>query len=149
MRGVPLDLKMATDPAGRSAVIGGLDFHTPVQVHRAFAVLVVAERFNRQRKQRRALLGEHRRDLSLGGSMNARVGPMCFPAIQIELRIFQAFEAQSLERRLLRVTHTGFDFAFVESHRMQVVWDPRQADSASRIPFIRFLVSSTNWSRES
>ena len=37
------------------------------------------------------------------------------------------------------------DFGFVESHRMQVVWDRPQADSVSPIPFIRFVVPSTNW----
>src|SRR5258708_9029783 len=44
--------------------------------------------------------------------MNASVCPMCFPAIQIDLRIFQAFETQPFERCLLRVTDTRFDLAF-------------------------------------
>ena len=145
MRGIPLDLNMAADPARRRAVVGGLDFDAAIQVHGALAVLVIAERFDRQRKQRWTLFSEHRCDLPLGSSMNARVGPVRFPAIQIDLRIFQALEAQPFERRLLRMTDAGFDFTFAESHRMQVVWDPRQADSASPIPFIRFVGPSTNW----
>ena len=35
-----------------------------------------------------------------------------FPAIQIGLRVFQAFEALPFERRLLRMADAGFDFAF-------------------------------------
>ena len=35
-----------------------------------------------------------------------------FPAIQVGLRIFQALEALAFERRLLRMTDAGFDFAF-------------------------------------
>ena len=53
MRGIPLHLNMASDPAWRRAVIGGLHFHTAIQVHGALAVLVTAERFDGQRKQRR------------------------------------------------------------------------------------------------
>ena len=34
----------------------------------------------------------------------------------------------------------GFHFFLVESHRMQDVWDPPPADSASTMPFIHFVV---------
>jgi hypothetical protein len=39
------------------------------------------------------------------------VGPASFPAVEIDLRLFQALEAQSLERRLLGVADAGFDLA--------------------------------------
>ena len=44
--------------------------------------------------------------------MNARVGPVSFPTIQIGLRIFQALEALAFERSLLRMTDARFDLAF-------------------------------------
>src|SRR5262249_35925190 len=109
------------DPAWWCAVVGSLDFDAAIQVHGSFAVLVIAERFDRQRKQCGPLFREHGRDLSLSGSMNARVGSALFSAIQISLRVFQALEAQTLERCLLRMTDAGFDFAFIVSHQMQVV----------------------------
>jgi hypothetical protein len=40
------------------------------------------------------------------------VGPAQLPIIEIRLSFFQAFKAQSLQRRLLRVPDTGFDFPF-------------------------------------
>jgi hypothetical protein len=46
---------------------------------------------------------------------------------------------------LLRMADTGLDFTLAGSHRVQLVWEPRQADSASPIPFIRFVGPSTNW----
>jgi hypothetical protein len=70
-------------------------------MHRAFAVLVIAERFQWQRQQRRFFLGEHRRYLALGGAVNARVGPTLFPVVQMSLCLFQTFEPQALQRRLL------------------------------------------------
>ena len=93
---IPLDLNTAADPARRRAVVGGFDFDAAIQVHGSLAVLVIAKRFDRQRKQRRTLFGEHRCDLALGGAVNARVGPALFPAIQIRLRFFQALEALAL-----------------------------------------------------
>ena len=44
--------------------------------------------------------------------MNARVGPVSFPAIQISLRVFQALEALPFERCPFCVADAGFDFAF-------------------------------------
>src|ERR1700689_1214211 len=112
MRCVPLPLNMASNPARWRAVVSGLDFDAAIQVYGALAVLVIAKRFQRQWQQRRTLFGEHRCHLPFGGAMNARVGPALFPAIQIRLRFLQGFEAQTFERSLLRMTDTGFDFAF-------------------------------------
>ena len=72
-------------------------------MHRALAVLVVAERLHRQRQQRRPLFGEHGGDLPLGGAVDARVGPARFPVVQVGLGFLQAFEAQPFQRRLLRM----------------------------------------------
>src|SRR5215470_18991112 len=112
MSGIPLDLNVAADPAWRRAVVGSLDFHAAIQVHGPLAVLVIAERLDRKRKQCRPLFREHRRDLPLGGSMNASISPTLFPSIQICLCIFQALEALPFERRPLCVADAGFDFAF-------------------------------------
>src|SRR5215467_12994001 len=112
MGGIPLDLNTAADPAWRRAVVSGLHLDTTVQVHGPLAVLVIAERLDRQRKQCWALFGEHRCDLPLGGPVNACVGPVRFPAVQIGLCVFQTLEALPFEGRLLRMTDAGFDFAF-------------------------------------
>jgi hypothetical protein len=44
--------------------------------------------------------------------MDARVGPVLFPVIEIRLRFFQALEALAPQRRLLRMSDTGFNLAF-------------------------------------
>lgn len=44
--------------------------------------------------------------------MDPRIRPACLPAIQIGLRLFQAFEAEAFQRCLLGVANPGFDFAF-------------------------------------
>jgi hypothetical protein len=53
--------------------------------------------------------------------MDARVSAVRLPTIQIGLAFFQTLEALSFEWRSLRMTDTGFDFAFGGSHRMQIV----------------------------
>ena len=123
VRIIPLHLHATADPAGRRAVVSGLHFHAAVQMHRALAVLVIAEGLDGQRQQRRSFFGEHRRDLPLGGAVNARVGPALFPAIQIGLRFFRGFEAQALERRLLRVADARFHLAL----SIRIVHAARQA----------------------
>ena len=95
-------------------------------MHRALAVLVIAERLEWQRQQRRLFLGEHRRHLALGGAVNARVGPALFPVVQIGLRLLQTLEAQALQRRLLRVADAGFDFALA----IRIAHPARQRDRA-------------------
>src|SRR5690242_3314948 len=107
MCGIPLHLNAATDSAWRCTVVGGLDVDAAIQVHRTFSVLVIAERFDRQWKQRRPLFSEHDRNLPLSGPMNARIGPARLPAIQIGLRLFQALEALAFERRFLRMTRNA------------------------------------------
>ncbi len=54
----------------------------------------------------RPLFGEHGGHLAFGGAVDARVGPVLFPVIEVGLRFFQAFEAQSFQRRLLRMAHS-------------------------------------------
>jgi hypothetical protein len=50
---IPLHLHLAADPAWRRAVVGGIDLHGAIQMHRALAILIVAERLERQRQQGR------------------------------------------------------------------------------------------------
>jgi len=109
---VPLHPHQPADPARWRAVICGLHFHTSVEMHRAFAVLVVAKRLQRQRLQQGLLFGEHRHHLTFGGAVNARVGPALLPAIEMRLRRFDAFEALPFQRRLLRVGNARFDLPF-------------------------------------
>jgi hypothetical protein len=90
---VPLHAHHAPDPAGRRAVVGGFDFDAAVQMHDAFAVLVIAEGFDRQGQQERLFFRKHGGNLAFGGAMDARVSPALFPAIEISLSFFQALEA--------------------------------------------------------
>src|SRR5436189_2090295 len=90
---IPLHLQRTSDPSRRPTVIGGFDFHTTIQMHYTFSVLVVAERFQRQCLQVRFFFREHGGNLAFGGAMDACIGPAFFPAVEIPLRFFQALEA--------------------------------------------------------
>jgi hypothetical protein len=63
-------------------------------------------------------------------------GPVIQLGEQLANGLVQIFEQEELvmaQRRhdpALGELHRVFDFGFVESHRMQVVWDPPQAVSA-------------------
>ena len=109
---IPLHFHRTPDPSRRQAVIGGFDFHTTIQMHYTFSVLVVAERFQRQCLQVRFFFREHRGNLAFGGAMDARVGPAFFPAVEIPLRFFQALEAHPFERGSLGVADPRFHFPF-------------------------------------
>ncbi len=85
---IPLHVDVLSDPARRRAVIRGLDLHAAIEVHRADAKAIVPKRFERQRAERRSLLRKHRGDLAFRRAMDARVGPVFFPAIEIGLRRF-------------------------------------------------------------
>ena len=123
---VPLHLHALPDPAGRRAVVRGLDFDAAIEMHRALAEAVVPKRFERQRPERRAFLGKHLGDLAFGRAVDPRVGPVRLPAIEIRLRGLERLEAQAFERRLLRVADAGFDFAFA----IGIAHATRQRDDA-------------------
>ena len=91
---VPLHVDATTDPARRRAVVRGLDLHAPIQMHRADAEAVIAKRLERQRAERGLLLGKHRGDLAFRRAVDARVGPVRFPAIEVRLRLVERFEAE-------------------------------------------------------
>src|ERR1035437_5762996 len=106
---IPLHTDAAADPARRRAIVSSFDLDAAIQVHRAFTVLVIAEGLDGQWQQGRPLFGEHGSDLPLGGAMDARVGPARFPMVQVGLRLFRSFEANALQRCLLRVAHAALD----------------------------------------
>ena len=81
MQIIPLHLDALADPARWRAVIRGLDFNAAVEVHRPFAVAVIAKRFERQRPERGLLLGKHHGDLALRRAVDPGIGPARFPAI--------------------------------------------------------------------
>ncbi len=109
---VPLHIDLATDPAGRRAIVGRFHFDTAIDMNRPLSILVIPERLQRQRLQEGLLFAEHGRHLPLGAAMDPRVGPVLFPVVQIHLRFFHALEALALQRRLLCVGDAGFDFSF-------------------------------------
>src|SRR6266700_1651659 len=109
---VPLHVDLPPDPARRSSVVSRVNLDATIDMHRALAILVVAERLQRQSLQKRLLFGEHRRYLPLGPAMDARVGPALFPVVQIRLRLFQALELLALQRRHLRMVDATLDFSF-------------------------------------
>ena len=63
----------------------------------AGAELVVAKRLDGQRAERRPFLGEHRRDLALGGAVDAGVGPAGQDNLHIAREIFAAWNAHDVE----------------------------------------------------
>ena len=86
---VPLHVDATPDPARRGAVIRRVDLHAAIEVHGADAEAVVAKRLERQRAERRLLLSKHGGDLPLRGAVDARVGSVRFPAIEVRLRRLQ------------------------------------------------------------
>src|SRR5947207_13312759 len=102
MPDVPLHTDSSADPARRCAVVSRLNLYAAIQVHGTLTVLVITEGFDGQRQQGRSLFGEHGCNLPLGSAMDARVGPVPFPLVQIALRLLRAFEAHSLQGCLLR-----------------------------------------------
>src|SRR5580658_3908702 len=112
MRRIPLHSNTPADPARRGAVVSSVDFHAAVQMDRAFAVLVIAKRLDRQREQSGAFFGEHRRDLPLGSAMNAGIGPALLPAVEVSLRLVQTLEAEAFQGRLLGMRDARFDLTF-------------------------------------
>src|SRR5580700_6448756 len=99
-------MHLTSDPARRRTVVSSFNFDATIQVHRALAILVVAERLQRQSLQEGLLFREHRRHLPLGAAMDALVGPVLLPVIEVRLRLFQALELLALQWRLLRMGHT-------------------------------------------
>ena len=83
------------DPAGRCAVVGGLDFHAAIEVHRADAEAVVPKRLEREGAERGLLLGKHRGDLPFRRAVDAGVRPVRLPAIEVRLRLVERFEAEA------------------------------------------------------
>ena len=114
---VPLHMDLPPDPARRRSVVSRFNLDAAIQMHRALAILVVAERLQRQRLQIGLLFGEHRRHLPLGPAVDALVGPALFPVVQIRLRLFQALELLALQRRLLRMAHADSTFPFRSGSR--------------------------------
>jgi hypothetical protein len=84
---------LAADPARGQAVIGGFDFDTTVQMHGALAMLVVAKRFQGQRKQSGFFFRKHGGHLPFSGAVDAGIGAVGFPAIQIELCFLADFRS--------------------------------------------------------
>ena len=122
---VPLDRDVAAEPARRRGVVGVLDLDAAVEMDRAPAELVVAKRLDRQRPQRRPLLGEHGGDLALGGAMDAGVGPAGVPAVEVGLRLGERLEAQALERGL-GMADRRLDFPLLQSCRLQLISSRRR-----------------------
>src|SRR5258708_15492340 len=109
---IPLHFDESPDPPGWQSVIGRFNFHTAIEMNDAFSILVVAEGFERQCLQRWFFFGEHRCDLSFRRAVDARIRRMRFTTIEMRLRFFQTFEAQSFERRFLGVSDARLHFPF-------------------------------------
>jgi hypothetical protein len=87
------------------------------------SVLVITKWLDRQRLQRWLLFGEHGRHRPLGPAMDARIGPVFFPVIQICLRLFQALEPFAFQWPFLCMGDTAFDFSLS-------IWIPHLQGSA-------------------
>ncbi len=127
VRGVPLHSHAAADPTGRRAVIGRLDFHAAIEMHGSFAVLVIAERFQWQRQQRRFFLGEHHRYLALGGAgVDARVGLRSSQLVQMGFMLLPGYQTAGPSAASSSHDDAGFDFALA----IRIAHAARQRDCA-------------------
>src|SRR5207249_2995806 len=81
---IPLHFYQFANPARWQTVKCGFDFDAAIEMHDAVAVLVIAEGFQWQCKQRRLFLGEHCRDLPFCGAVDAGIGPSQFPVIEVD-----------------------------------------------------------------
>jgi hypothetical protein len=109
---IDLYIDLTADPTRWRTVVSRLNLDIAIQMHRAFALLVIAERLQRQRLQNGLLFGEHRCYLPLCPPMDARIGPVLFPVVQIRLRLFQALESLALQRCILRMADARLDLTF-------------------------------------
>src|SRR5215212_2920251 len=109
---IPLHLYASPDPTRRRTVISCFYFHATIQMDHPLTVLIKAEGFEWQWQQVWALFGKHGRHLSFGSAVNARISPVCFPAIEISLCCFQTLEALAFEWCFLRMAHPGFNLTF-------------------------------------
>ena len=89
-------------------------------------------------------LGEHGRDLPLGGAVDARVGPTFFPVIQVALGFRQAFKAHAFERRLLGMADAGLDLPFGSSRQLHPMETVRGSISGGPILFTHCSIESSN-----
>ena len=53
--------------------------------------------------------------------MDARIGPVGFPIVEVGLRLLQAFETQALQRGLLRMAYAALDLPLIEKRALQTV----------------------------
>jgi hypothetical protein len=126
----------------------GIEADVVIDVDASARPLAQIERLGRERLQGRFIDGcEHRRAASIALAEWAVV-QLGEQFADGRVQLFQSEELVVTQRRhdpALGDLHGVFDFGFAGSHRVQLVWEPRQADSASPIPFIRFVGPSTNW----
>jgi len=105
--------------------IGGLKVFQEAP-HFAGGELVDPEGLDGQFHQRRLLFGKHGGHLALGGAVNARVGPVVFPAVEVGLSVFEALEAQALQRRVLGMSDASYDSVFDQAGVLRGGADPRE-----------------------
>jgi hypothetical protein len=94
-----------------------LRFNTAIDMNRPLSVLVIAERLQRQRLQQGHLFGEYGRQLPVGAAIDACVGPVLFPVIEIRLHFFQALEVLAFKWGLLCMSDTDSTFPFRSGSR--------------------------------
>src|SRR5215469_14663233 len=108
---VPLHFDRAANPTRRCTVISRLHFDATIGMHRALAELVITKRLQGQGQQGWFFFRKHGRHLPFGRTVDAGIGPVCFPLIEISLRLLQTFKALALERRFLGMANSRFHLA--------------------------------------
>ena len=92
---VPLHLHALSEPAGGRAVVRALDFDAAIEMDRAVAEAVVTKRFDGERAERGRSSANITATWRFRRAVDARVGPVRFPAIEIRLRRLDRLEAQA------------------------------------------------------
>jgi hypothetical protein len=83
-------MHLTADPSRRRSVVSRFNLDAAIEMHGALAILVVAERLQRQRLQIWLFFGEHRRHLPLGAAVDTLISPAFFPVIEIRLRLLSS-----------------------------------------------------------
>ena len=130
MRPSHCTLTSPADPARRRAVVGGIDFDAAIQVHRAFAELVVAERLQGSGSSAGFSSANMAATCRLVVPWMRVSAQRCFPVVQVSLGFLESSRSAGPSAECSWRVRRRAPLCPCLSHRMQVVWAPPRADSA-------------------
>lgn len=110
---VPARPDLVADVFGRHFVVGAGDFDVAVAARGAPGFLVAGEEACGQWLQMRAFFFEERSDLAAGGAVDAFIGGVTFPLLEVVVFRLQAGEASAFQGVVAHVIDAAFHLAFM------------------------------------